>query len=99
MTKRMRPSERKQDLLAAGLKLAERHGYMNLTRDKVCEVAQVSGPVLNHYFQTMADYKRELLDFAVRVKCLRVIAHGIVTGELRLDKDDPLREQALRALC
>jgi len=75
---RMKTEARKEDILAAALPLAERHGYTNITRDQIAAAAKVSGPTLHYHFGTIAQLRRDLMRYAVREVCLRVIAQGLM---------------------
>jgi len=96
--RRLKPDARKEDILGAALPLAERDGYTKLTREQIGEAAGVSGPVLNYYWGTMAQFRRALMRYAVQVECLPVIAQGVISGEANLAEGDSLRRRALDSL-
>lgn len=96
--KRLKPDARKEDILAAALPLAETDGYANLTREQIGVAAGVSGPVLNYHFGTMAQFRRALMRYAVKVECLKVVAQGLINGDADLVEGDPLRRRALDSL-
>ncbi|MCH9838634.1 TetR/AcrR family transcriptional regulator [bacterium] len=95
---RLKPEARKEDILAVALALAVVTGYTKLTRERVGEAAGVSGATLSYHFGTMAQFRRALLRYAARVRCLPVIAQGVVSGESSLREGGPLRKQALASL-
>lgn len=78
---RMKPEARKADILAAALKLSERRGYASITRQEVTEAAGVTGPLVNHYFGTMAQLRRDIIRHAIKEENLRVLAQGLVAGD------------------
>lgn len=94
--KRLKPDQRRSQLLTAGLMLASRHGYHTLTRLQVATAAGVEGPLINHYFGSMKQYTGELLQLAVDMECLPVVAQAVVAGELKVNDD--LRRRALGSL-
>jgi|AntDeeMinimDraft_4_1070355.scaffolds.fasta_scaffold05921_2 AcrR family transcriptional regulator len=93
---RMKTEARKEDILAAALPLAERHGYTNITRDQIAAAAKVSGPTLHYHFGTIAQLRRDLMRYAVREVCLRVIAQGLMIRDPQAMKAGAeLRRQAM----
>lgn len=95
---RMKPDARKEDIMAAALPLAERKGYNRITRDEIVAAAKVSGPVLHYHFGSMDQFRRSLMRYAVKNRCLRVIAQGIVANDVQaLKVDEATRRKALAA--
>jgi AcrR family transcriptional regulator len=72
---------RKASILEAAVKVAERAGYTHMTRQAVADCAGVSGPLVQHYFGTMAKLRRAVMRKAIRDKVLIVIAQGLVACE------------------
>ena len=72
---------RKADILAAALKVAEETNYAHMTRQQVANVSGVSGPLVQHYFGTMTQLRRDVMRKAVRDGVLIVIAQGLVAGD------------------
>ena len=72
---------RKNEILAAALKVAERTHYAHMTRNAVAVEAGVSGPLVQHYFGTMPQLRRDVMRKAVRDANLLVIAQGLVAGD------------------
>lgn len=97
---RKAPAVRRQEILAAALSLAEARGYQNVTRDEIAHAAGVSGSSVQYHFRTVDQLRRELLDYAVQVEALLVIAQGLALGGLQakgLSHD--LRQRAAGALA
>lgn len=93
---RMKTAARKEDILAAALQLAEEGGYLTVTRNDIAAAAQVSGPTLHYHFGTMAQLRRDLMRYAIRVGSSRVIAQGVVAGDPQAMKlDEATRKAAL----
>jgi AcrR family transcriptional regulator len=96
---RMNATVRRQDILAAGLHVAERDGFANVTRNNIAAHAKVSGPTVQYHFGTIKQLRRELMRYAVHHKNLRVIAQGIAAGDAQALKAPPeLREAALNSM-
>lgn len=74
----LKPTERREQLLSAALDLAEKHGYMNITRDQVGAAASCSPALINRYFNDMAGLKNQVIREAVRRRCLLVIGQAVV---------------------
>lgn len=95
---RMKTEARKEDILAAALPLAELHGYTAITRNDIAQAAKVSGPTLHYHFGTIAQLRRDLMRYAVKHGCLRVIAQGIVANDAQaLKVDEATRKRAMAA--
>lgn len=96
---RMKPDARKEDILAAALPLAEKHGYTKISRKQIAEAAGVSGPVLNYHFGTMGQFRKGLMRYAVMAENLAVIAQGLSAGDPQARKaPEALRRRALDSL-
>lgn len=65
------------ELLAAGLALAERIGFANITRQNLAAAADVSPALVSLRLGTMPQVHRSIMRAAVRGQCLRVIAQGL----------------------
>lgn len=96
---RLKPDARKEDILAVALPLAEKFGYAKVTRQQVGQAAGVSGPVLNYHFGTMAQFKRDLMRYAVKCESLTVVAQGLTSGDSQAQKaPEVLRRKALESM-
>lgn len=97
--RRMKPEVRKQDILERALTLAGRHGYLQITRKQIVDAVGVSGPVLNHHFGTMTQFRRQLMRFAIAQNCLAVVAQGLAAGDPQARKaPESLRQRAAASL-
>lgn len=97
--KRMIAQDRKEEVMAAALRLAEQHGYQRITREQIAEAAGVRGPLLHYYFGTMTQFRRELMRRAVLLGNLKVIAQGLAVDDPQAVKADPMvRLAALESL-
>jgi len=81
-TKRMKPDDRKDEILKAALIVSEIHGYNKITRAQVAR--QASGcaeSLVSNYFGTMADFRRKLMREAIATENLKIIAQGLVAED------------------
>lgn len=96
---RLKPEARKEDLLAVALVLAESGHYTNVTRGEVAKAAHVSGPVLNYHFGTMAQFRRDLMRYAIRMESIKVLAQGLsIQDPQAVRAPSELKRRALDAL-
>jgi len=79
--KRIKPNERRVSILDAAVRVAERHGYISMTRQQIADEAGVSGPLVQHYFHTMPKLRRAVMRHAVKRGCLPIIAQGLVAKD------------------
>lgn len=99
-TTRMAPKERKAEILQAALQCAADHGFQRFTREQVAVRLDISPALVNRYFSTMAELRRDVMRAAVRQRVLRVVAQGIVAGDRHaLKADSALRTEALASLA
>jgi AcrR family transcriptional regulator len=98
-TKRLKPAVRKEEILAAALKLAAKHGYTQVTRDDIADKVGVGGGAIHYHFGTMAKLRTELMRYAVKQRHPRVVAQGLA-GRNRhaLKADDALKQLAREAV-
>ena len=90
----------KNTLLALGAELATGIGYANVTRQKLADAAGVSMGVVNYHFGTMAQFRRDLMRYAVRTECLPVIAQGLVVRDSHaLKAPQDVIDAALRSVA
>lgn len=93
---RLKPEDRKADILTVALRLAERDGYRNMTRDNIALAAGVSMGLINHHFGTMTKLKRTIMRAAIEKEILPIIAEGVVLKDkTALKVPDELKKRAL----
>lgn len=98
-TKRLKPAIRKEEILAAALILATKHGYTNVARDEIAKQVGVGGSAVQYHFGTMAKLRTELMRYAVKQQNLRVIAQGLAVSDRQAAKASKgLKRQALAAM-
>lgn len=72
---------RKNDILKAALAVAERTHYAQMTRQEVADEAGVTGPLVQHYFGTMGQLRKDVMRHAVLNRVLPVIVQGLVAKD------------------
>ena len=91
---RLDPKKRTEELLDVALRLAEKNGLHALTRDSIAAEAKVSPALVTARLGTMEAMRRSVMRAAIRHRCLRVVAEGIVSGDKHARKADPSLRQA-----
>jgi AcrR family transcriptional regulator len=76
----MKPEARREQILAAALKIANDTGYSSLTRDAVAQSAGVATGQVNHIFNTMTQLRRAVMRAAVHRELRPIIAQGLAEG-------------------
>lgn len=74
--KRKKHDDRLAEIIAAGVKLAERVGYMAVTRNALAAAVGISGPAVS-YHGTVRELRTAIVKEAIRTECLPVIAQAI----------------------
>lgn len=97
---RLHPDNRKDQILAAALKVAGRPGgWGKLTRQSVAHEAQCAESLVSKYFGTMHSFRRAIMRAAIKRADLFVIAQGIASGDKCARKvDAELQARALASL-
>lgn len=99
MTTRLKPADRKKQILDVAVRLAERIGYQRVTRHAIAEAAETSDAIVSHYHGTMTSLRRDIMRTAVRTKCLTIIAQGLAVNDPHaLKASDELKKSALASL-
>lgn len=97
--KRLKPEIRKEEILAAAVRLAGSKGYANVTRDEIAAKIGVSGSVIQYHFGTMSQLRTALMRYAVKYRHPRVVAQGLVTRNPHaLKADDKLKQLARESM-
>lgn len=100
MRKRLLPTDRKSEILAAALKLASSPGgWGKLTRTSVAQAAGCSDSLVSLHFGTIPNFRRDIMRAAISTKVLPVIAQGLAAGDKHAKKaPDDLKLKALNSL-
>ncbi len=96
MRKRLKPDDRRTEILAAALIVATNGHYARMTRAQIAEQAGVAGPTVQHYLGTMPKVRKAVMREAVNRRCLVVIAQGLLAKDQHaLYAPEALRREAL----
>lgn len=101
MRLRLLPDNRKADILAAAITIAEkRDGWRSLTRNRVASVAECSEALVSRYFGTMQDLRAAIMKHAIKTKNLRIVAQGLAADDPQAKRAKPeLKSEALKTLA
>ncbi len=97
---RLKPDDRKKQILRAALVVASREGgWSKMTRQTVAAEAECAEALVSRYFGTMIEFKRTVMRAAVVNQVLPIVAQGLATGDKHAQKaDDALKIKALATL-
>lgn len=99
MTAKLKPNDRRAQILEIALKLAALNGYQQVTRDAVGQAIGIAPSLISHLFGTMPDFRRDIMRAAVRGRNLAVVAQGLAAGDAHARKaPQDLIDQALASL-
>lgn len=99
MTKRLKPNDRKRQLVERALHVAERDGLAGVTYQAVAYESSVTIQTVQKYYPTKCQLMRDLMRVAIRTECLPVIAEGLATRCAHAAKaDDVVKRRALAQL-
>lgn len=99
MTTKLKPKDRKAQILDVAVEQAEKRGYQNIERQHVADAAGISPGLVSKYFGTMPDLKRSVMRAAVKNECLPVIAQGLALKDKQATKaPEALQLRALASL-
>lgn len=92
---RMEAEDRRAQLIAAGLDVAEEVGWYKVTRRAVAEKTSTAEALINRYFGNKDGFRDELMKEAVKRKLVPVIAEGLMyMSEPALKAPQKLRKEA-----
>lgn len=92
---RMKPEQRKMQILLAAVELAKKCGYRNIKRDEVATAAGVSMGLVNNYFETIEHLKRDVMRLAITNEVLEIIAQGLLAKDrIALKVPDNIKKKA-----
>lgn len=95
---RLKPKDRKAQILDAMLDEAEASSYVRVTREGIAQRAGCSPNLVSNYFSTMPQLRRTLMRAAVKGERLKIVAQGIVMEDKHaLEAPEDLRQRALAA--
>jgi AcrR family transcriptional regulator len=87
---------RRAQIIDAGIKLAIKHGYINVYRNQVAKAAGVSRGLIYHYFKNMDDLRRAIMRTAVERGIAEIVAQGLgIKDKDALKASDELKQKAI----
>ena len=99
MNPRLSAAERRELILEAAVKLADTSHYQRITRQDIADEAGIAPTLVTHYFGTMPQLRRDVMRYAVRNECLRVIGQGLASQDTHALRASPgLQASALGSL-
>ena len=99
MSIRMKPADRRLEILEAALVAAQRHGWARMTRDHVAAVAKTSPGLVSARLGTMDALRGHVMRLAVRQGVESVVAEGLALRHpAALKAPDDLKARALASL-
>lgn len=95
-SKRMKPGDRKDEILKAALIVSAINGYDKITRAQVAEQANCAESLVSNYFGTMVEFRRKLMREAIATENLKIIAQGVIAKDAHALKSPlELRQRAM----
>jgi AcrR family transcriptional regulator len=86
---KLQPTVRKDQILAAAMRLARVDGYTHIVRTNIAAAAGCSTGLVNRYYGTMGQLRRAIIREAARIGDLEIIAQAAVAKDPNLEKVDP----------
>ncbi len=95
---RLKPEDRREQIMTAAIKLAEQGHYQQITREQIANAAGVSVGLVSAHCGTMANLRRDIMRQAIRDSKVRIIAQGLVAGDTHARKaPTELKQRAMGA--
>lgn len=98
MRERMKPEDRRDDILGVALTVAEKYGYNHMSREQIAKEAMCSAGLVTHYWKSMILLRRAVMRRAVRDGNVTVLAQGIGAGDPNAKKAAPEHKKKAIAL-
>ena len=96
MSIRMKPTERRAEVLEAAVRAAAAHGWQRMTRDDIARVAGTSPGLVSARLGTMEQLRDLVMREAVKREVLEVVAEGVVMRHRHaLKAPEDLQQRAL----
>lgn len=90
---------RKSEILSAAMRLAERKGYQQVTRDEIAVEAGCAQGSVTRYFPTMQHTKRAIVGQALATRNLKILAQALAADDPRAKRmPDDLRTAVIDSL-
>lgn len=99
MTKRMKPEERKADILEAALRASHKHGFATVRLQDIATEAECGYGTVSLYFNTMTQMRRAVVRAAIKREDLSIIAQALGIGDATARRAPiELKEKAVQTL-
>lgn len=86
---------RKEMILCTAVEMSIKIGYQHLIRDEVAKEARVSGALINRYFVTIDDLKKEVLRVAIEKEIVEIVAQALGARDTEVLKiSEELKQKA-----
>lgn len=90
---------RREMVLTAAIEMSLRVGYRHLIRDDVAKEAGISGGLINKYFGTIENLRKEVLRTAIQKEILEIVAQGLGMRDPEVMKvSDDIKQKAFHFL-
>ena len=100
MAKYKTPQARTEELIDAALRLAEKCGYMNVTREALADSVGISEALVSYHLGTMKELRRKVVRAARERPVLRVLGQALAARDPHALKAPPeLQQKALASLA
>lgn len=97
---RLKPDDRKKQILDAALDLAEKQGYAHVTREAIAAAADCAPALVSNYYGTMVSFRRDIMRAAIRERRLPIVAQGLAANDPHAKKaPDDVKQAALESLA
>jgi AcrR family transcriptional regulator len=81
---RLKPSDRKEEILAAAVKLARKPGgYSTVTLVDIAKEAGCVHALVLHYFGTVVQMRRAVMSRAILIRDTAILAQGLALGDAK----------------
>jgi len=96
---RLEPDTRKQLILESAVFLAQHCGYKTVRRDEISALAGCASSLVAHYFTSVKELQRVIMQYAVDNEDLNIIAQGLVANDpIALNAPQELKTLAANSL-
>lgn len=93
---RLKPEQRKAQILCAGAIFAEKSNIYRVKLFEIANISNCSSSTVVHYFGGLHQWRDEVVKNAIKCEQLHILAQAIVTRDPLVDDVSPeLRERAL----
>jgi AcrR family transcriptional regulator len=90
-------AERRAQIIAAGLALAEDVGYLSVTRDAVASKAGLGAGTVSYYYGSMDELRDAIVSEAVRLEKVEVVARALADKHPAVSRLKPALKQLAKA--